>query len=435
MSDVAPVVTAEPIRIVPTPKPIESAKPYQRYEGILSDLEVGLFDDAVDLKWDSHTLLEAALIAGGVRNADKLTECTAQFERLADQAADSINEDAVHETLARKLFEFMHRRILVGGYDLECTDLATTLEKGQYNCVSSTVLFNCLATRFGLEPVGIELPGHAMSRVCLDGENVDVETTCAAWFRLQHDPKRRAALIAKTIGVGLQTSETRPGREVSPVELVAMIYYNRGVDLLTMQRFTEAAAANAKALRLDPSSETAQGNLLATLNNWAITVGATQKFEQAIDLLQQGLRLDPHYETFAANYVHLYYQWSESLCAQDDFEAALEVLGQADTSLLGPDRLAQLRLEVYRHWARRMFQQGKSHQALQLLRTAETECQPLAGLYQQVEAQMLAETAAVLEQQNRHSEAAILLDWGLGRQPDSELLNERREALVSAAAH
>jgi hypothetical protein len=224
MSGAAPVVTVQPIRIIPTPKPIELARAYQRHEGPLSDLEVRLFDDAIDSKWDEHTLLEAALIAGGVRDANQLAESADRFDRLAEKAAGSIEEELSAELLATKLFDFMHREILVSGYELECTDLAATLEHGQFNCVSSTVLFNCLAARFGLHPVGMELPGHAMSRLHLGGKHVDVETTCPAWFRLQHDPKRRAALIAKTIGADLHGPGTRPGREVSPVELVAMIY-------------------------------------------------------------------------------------------------------------------------------------------------------------------------------------------------------------------
>ncbi len=396
LSDAAPVVTVEPIRIIPTPKPIETACPYQRYEGTLCDLEVRLFDDAIDSKWDCHTLLEAALIAGGVRDAKRLEASTDRFDRLVHKAAGSIEKDTQAEGLAKKLFDFMHREILVSGYELECTDLAATLTHGHFNCVSSTVLYNCLAARFGLNPVGMELPGHAMSRLHLDGKHVDVETTCPAWFRLQHDPKRRAALIAKTIGADPHASGIRLGREVSPVELVAMIYYNRGVDLLTARRFAEAAAANAKALRLDPSSATARGNLLATLNNWAIMVGASQEFEQAIDLLQQGLNLDPHYETFAANYVHLYYQWAETLCAQHDYEAALDVLGGANAELLGSDRLSQMRQRVYRRWAREMIQQGKSRQALQLLRTSDAESRPMASLSPRSESKTLVDESAML---------------------------------------
>ena len=410
LSDDSPVVTAEPIRIIPTPKPIQTARPYQHYEGLLSDLEVGLFDDAIDSKWDSHTLLEAALIAGGVRNMKQLQESTDRFNRLVTKAAASINRSLTGEALARKLFDFMHREILVSGYELECTDLAATLEHGHFNCVSSTVLYNCLAARFGLEAVGMELPGHAMSRLHVQGKHIEVETTCPAWFRLQHDPQRRAALIAKTIGADPRAAGNPPGREVSAVELVAMIYYNRGVDLLTAHRFSEAAAANAKALRLDPSSDTARGNLLATLNNWAITVGAGQEFERAIDLLQQGLALDPHYETFAANYVHLYYQWAETLCARHDYEAALSVLAGAKADLLGTDRLSQMRQRVYRRWAREMIQKGQSRQALQLLRTSDAEGQPMANLAEPAERAALSNESAA-----SFTEAESLLKQGLDR--------------------
>lgn len=411
------VVTLEPIRIIPTPKPIQSVRPFQRYEGRLSDLEVRLFDDAIDSKWDHHSLILAALIAGGVDDAERLAQAMDRFETLVRKAAASIETGAAAEVRARQLFDFMHREVLVNGYELECTDLAATLEHGKFNCVSSTVLFNCLAARFGLDAVGIELPGHAMSRLHLAGKDVDVETTCPAWFSLQHDPKRRAALIAKTIGVDLQAPGARPGREVSSVELVAMIYYNRGVDLLTVQHFSEAAAANAKALRLDPSSETARGNLLATLNNWAITVGSGREYERAIDLLKQGMSLDPHYETFAANYVHLYYQWSETLCTEREYDEALAVLRQADPAMLGPDRLAQLRQRVYRRWARQMIQEGKSQQALQLLETADAELPPSSGSLVPVETSPIADDPGPL------SGSPGLLQRGLDRQPQSRLLN------------
>ena len=418
MSDAKSLGNAEPIRIVPTPKPIALARPYQHYEGRLNDLEVALFDDAIDSRWDRHTLIQAALIAGGVGNAKQLAEANARFDRLAERAALLIKAGDAPETIARKLFDFMHREILVNGYELECTDLAATLEHGKFNCVSSTVLFNCLASRFGLEAVGIELPGHAMSRLHLGGKNLDVETTCPAWFRLQHDPKRRAALIAKTIGVDPQGPGIRPGREVSAVELVAMIYYNRGVDLLTAHRFEEAAAANAKALRLDPSSETARGNLLATLNNWAIMAGAGHDYVKAIGLLEEGIKLDPHYETFAANYVHLYYQWAESLCARQEYAAALGVLGQADSATLGLDRLAQLQQRVYRRWARQMIEEGRSTQALQLLQTAEAGSRPVAGAIMPIDGDALAS-----EPESIHEDEQ-LLKRGLDRRPQSRLLKE-----------
>lgn len=426
VSEPVSIPQAQGTRALAAPIPAPGA--YAGYEGPLGELERRLLADAADRHWDSHSLLEAALIAGGVGGQKQLDLCVGRFNALADEAASLVAAEAAPETRAQQLFDFMHRRILVGGYRLESTDLAATLESGRFNCVSSTVLFNWLAARFGLDSVALELPGHAMSRLRLGGADLDVETTCPGWFQLRHDPRRQAALVAKTLGVGLSSS--RPGREVSPVELIAMIYYNRGVDLLSEQRFAEAAAANAKALRLDPTSETARGNLLATLNNWAITFGARHQYEEAIRLLSQGLELDRRYETFTANYIHLHYQWADRLSGNNEFDKALEILRQADAELLGADRLAQLRLDVYRRWARHLIQLGRSEQALQLLRAAEVDCRPAGRLLQQVEVQILADWAASLARQNRHSEAVTLLDWGLARQPDSELLNRHRRAAL-----
>ena len=280
------------------------------------------------------------------------------------------------------------------------------LEDGRFNCVSSTVLFNCLALRFGLEPVALELPGHAMTRLRLGSVNLDVETTCPGWFQLRHDPRRQAALVAKTLGAG--HADSRAGREVSPVELIAMIYYNRGVDLLSEQRFAEAAAANAKALRLDPTSKTARGNLLATLNNWAITVGAEHQYEEAIRLLSQGLALDRRYETFRANYIHLHYQWADRLASGNDFDKALRsspgrrrtaradrlpscgststALGPAASSLAGPSEPCNCSARP--NWS------------------ASPPGNPPAS-----RGADLADWAASLARQNRHAEAVSLLDW------------------------
>ena len=83
-----------------------------------------------------------------------------------------------------------------------------------------------------------------------------------SWFQPERTihGSRRAA-VTQTIGAAAAADRSK-AREVSPIQMAAMIYYNRGVDLLSEKRFAEAARANAKALRLDPQNATARGNLL-----------------------------------------------------------------------------------------------------------------------------------------------------------------------------
>ena len=315
-----------------------------------------MFADAADGRLDEHTLLVAALVASGVEHEKTLRHYQRRLAALVGELSRPGRLAGTPEHRARTVFEFMHRRVLRGGYSLDCTDLRIALDRGRFNCVSGSVLFNCLAEEIGLAVCGLEIPGHAMSRVHLRRGAIDVESTCPNWFRLMDDPKKQAELVEKTIG-------TRPrgdrltAREVSPIQLTAMIYYNRGVDLLAAKRFEQAAVANAKSLRLDPSSTTARGNLLATINNWAIDLGNSRRFAEAADLLRRGLAFDPNYEPFESNYVHVNHQWVEQLCQSGQFAAALDALAKAAAELPHRHYFQRAPAEVYRRWARTLCAQ------------------------------------------------------------------------------
>jgi len=319
--------------------------------GQLCPLEERLFDDAADGRLDLFSPLDAALIASGIGDAKTLRCYEVRLAVLIAELDASGNVAGGPRERARAVFEFMHCRVLVGGYRIECTDLRTALDDGRFNCVSASVLFNCMAGEFGLEVCGLEIPGHMMSRVTLPKGSLDVETTCPGWFRLMGDPDRQAAAVKKTIGE-ISSNARSQTREVSPVEIAAMIYYNRGVDLLAEKRFAEAANANAKALRLDCNSTTARGNLLATLNNWAIELGGSDRHAEAVDLLRQGLSFDPDYEAFSLNYVHVHHQWVEHLCRTGRFEEALNVLAAAAGELPNRPYFRHAPQEVHRRWDR-----------------------------------------------------------------------------------
>ena len=317
-----------------------------------SDLEVGLFADAADGSLDVHSLVAAALVASGVHDRAAMDDYLHRFAQWVEElrASGAVVGSPRHR--AQVVFEFMHRRILHAGYRIDCTDLTSTLDEGRYNCVSASVLFCCLAEQFGLEVRGLEVPGHAMSRLVLSDETLDVESTASRWFRLMDDPQRRAELIEKTTGF-------RPGdlaaaaacREVSGVELIATIYYNRGVDLLAEKQFAQAAVANAKALRLDPSSRTARGNLLATLNNWAIAQAAPANTPRPPGLLRTGFALDPAFHSFVVNYVHVHRQWVDALCQSGRFAEAIAVLSQAAQDQPDEPWFAQAAADVQRRWS------------------------------------------------------------------------------------
>jgi len=301
-------------------------------------LEAAMLADAQDGRWNHHALLEAALVASGVYGPDDVRHYRERWERLLNWLRRTSPEEDDPVRLAQHVLETLHARLLTGGYRSEATALQTAFDEGRFNCVSATVLFVCLAEEMGLEVRAVESTGHVAAELLIGGQPLRVETTCAKWFRLGRqermrqwatiagrqddrdhhgretrrlqpavvppgggpaempdDYDRSASMLSHNIG------KLRPSRAIDPVKLVAAIYYNRGVDHLLSERFEAAAVCNAKAVLLDPESEQAWGNLLATVNNWAVHLAKQGLYTEAVDLLDQGLAFAPDYRPFRWN--------------------------------------------------------------------------------------------------------------------------------------
>lgn len=310
-----------------------------------------MFADAADGRLDEFSLLDAALVASGVDNADSLRHYQQKAAALVAQLRSLAALAETPHQQVEAVFEFLHRQVLHGGYDLAYTDLRRVLDDGRFNCVSATVLMNYLAGQLGLDCRGLEMPGHTMTRVRLAEGVLDIETTCPQWLRLGNDRRQPSTISTKAIGAAAGADRSK-AREVSPIQMAAMIYYNRGVDLLGEKRFAEAAAANAKALRLDPHNATARGNLLATINNWSIELGNSQHFVEAVELLRRGLAMEAKFAPFAQNYVHVHRQWVDQLCHEQRFAEAIEILSRATAEMPDRDYLRRAQSEVRERWAK-----------------------------------------------------------------------------------
>ena len=326
----------------------------------IDPVERALFQDAQGGKWDHFDLFRAAMIVEGVRDIELIRAYEARLDALVARvtAASRSSGDASPQALTRALFEAMHKEILTQSYSIDCTELSKVMKTGYFNCVSATVLFNCLAEKAGLDVCALEMPGHALSRVRLpNGASLDPETTCPTWFDLQSDKERQLAVLqriapapAQPNGVTAQNAANAAPeplavlptncREISPVQLAATIYYNIGVDLHAQKRYEEAVAANVKALYLDRDNEQAWTNLLAYINNWALDVASEnkgQRYDVATFLLDQGVALDSTYSNFRDNYTYVFYHWIRGLALLGRFDDAQRVFDIANAQSRVPN--------------------------------------------------------------------------------------------------
>ncbi|GAB6167063.1 hypothetical protein JCM19992_30630 [Thermostilla marina] len=312
-------------------------------------LERRMLRDGLDGRWDDFSYLEAALIAGGVADREQLDAYRVRFESHAQALRDAGVERLSVRQRAKAVFEYMYAHITTSGYRLQASSPAQVLDDGQFNCVTGSLIFRYLGESVGLVVTNIQLPSHAYCRVTTPEGPLVVETTCARWFELIEG--RDSAEVWQELRdkwlkrSGTENESATLARAVTPVELVGTIYYNLGVDLLLDGHFADAAAANRKSLLLDPDNRTARENLLATLNNWAISLASQENVSGAVRLIEEGLRCDNRYPPLVRNYLQLQRRQVAALCDQGRFDDARRLVEQAGR-LLPQNSLAELVSQV-----------------------------------------------------------------------------------------
>ena len=309
------------------------------------------------------TLMEASIIASQPKTAAEANSLLNIYENIeygvlmklskVDSRQD-LNLKQKEELKAELILDFMHQKVFVK-YVLEGTTINNLLEHGYYNCVTASLLFCSLAEKAGLNVTAVELPGHAMCWVYLsDGERLEVETTCGNWFKYRNDPETQQKVICKLIRDASPQLKDQSDKmlllqvpqPISDKRLIAKIYYNRGVDLLGSGDYAGALEANAIAYCLDLQSETTFGNLLATMNNWAIALCREGKYEEATALLREGLRHQPNYPPFKNNHTHVYHHWVDSLYRNGQMNEALHVAAVAASEQPDVDHFKRLQEQI-----------------------------------------------------------------------------------------
>jgi tetratricopeptide (TPR) repeat protein len=288
-----------------------------------SPLEAQLLEDMADGQLQQFSLLEAALIASGVDSPTVLTSYTERFSVILQRSFEVPQDqvpDAGHE--ARAILDWLHHHVLTGDYQPACTEIDRTLETGNFNCVTSTILYRCLADAHGVTVETLSQPDHVFCRAP-GSPPIIIQTTSPTGVI---DLASSAGLPRNAM---ISSASRSPERVLSDVQLVAKIYYNRGV--LSLENYAHAAALAwlSRAADLDAEDATARSNLLACINNSAIYEAQAGDFPGALQLLERGKMIAPDYEAFYHNEVYVYYTWARHLSAHQRFAEALEVLDEA----------------------------------------------------------------------------------------------------------
>jgi hypothetical protein len=319
-------------------------------------LEEQLFLDAEDGELEL-TLFDAALVAShaapavaqGLRIRHQALVREAQIRILA---ADSEVEAAA------VVYSLMHEKVLSGRYRAESTSLVEAMNSGDFNCVSATILFQSLATNCGLSVTPMATPSHVYSRLEKPSKT-NIQTTCPDWFDYMDRPDLQQAAMRRTPG---WSPDVEP-RQLSSVQLIGKIYYNRGVFQLNDHLFAVAETNFLQSMQLDQVDESAQENLLATWNNWALAKCSEGDFADASRLILTGIQRDAEYGPFQMNDLHIHQRWAQEMCKEGDFSSASQLLKSCELRRPEVTLFGHSRKAVHRLWARSLEESGQPAEA------------------------------------------------------------------------
>jgi tetratricopeptide (TPR) repeat protein len=393
--------------------------------------EARLLADAADGRLDEVSFLDAVLIANGIRARSLSDELRQRFQGYVERLRSELAEIREPRQRCEAIHQWLHRHVLIGRYQADCTQISRALRHGDYNCVSATLLFQLLCQACEVPTVAVATPTHVYARLVLGPARMDVQTTCPDWFRMSSDQRRRFPQTSERFAVsperaGGNRSSWGKGdiREISDIQLLAKVYYNRGVRHLDARRFGAAEHEFRTSLLLDAEDRSAQENLLATLNNWALQLAEQEDYAEAAAVLNRGFSECPDYAPFQANDLHIHQKWALLLCRRAHYGEALQILEA------GQQRRPEVPLyrdgphAVRRLWMKELVERRDYAGAWRIaLGRGRDGAGPFPG---RSDLESLVDLARQLAASGRRVDALRLLDEGLRLQSESSLLKRTR---------
>lgn len=200
--------------------PVEAVLPPLATE--LSPEEMASYRALQEGKASPEELLRGALLASGV-SPKEVERYEKQARRHFDRMLPELRRQSDPAQRVRLLLLLMHRDVL-RSYVLDQSYADVLLDRGVYNCLSSSLLFNVYAGWLGLRSGGVLLESHPLSWVEIDGRVVPVEPTDPQGFEPNYTGEQFRVFLERR---RLEPGDRTAGRQVSNANLVARILTDR----------------------------------------------------------------------------------------------------------------------------------------------------------------------------------------------------------------
>ncbi|HOJ50338.1 MAG TPA: hypothetical protein PKW55_05955 [Spirochaetota bacterium] len=302
-------------------------------------------------------LLDSALVISGVP-IGLLPDYKAKLESIFNSIIKETEGLESYKKLD-KVLQLLHEK-LFKNYKENVTSLKETVDKGLFNCVSSSFIYNLVAEKLGFQTRGILLKDHIFTQININNEWIDVETTVKFGF----DPGKRKETqdeFTKLTRFVYVPPSKRSGKEeiVTNWEYLSVLYANIGVEFLNRREFDNALSYFFKAVLIRDNLNEAVHNLKAGYITYSIYRAEIKDFEKAENILKEILIIYPDFKIAKDNLKSIYINWANYLFDIKKYDEGIEIV-EKNKDYLTSEEIKNF----YLVWAQNLYLAKKYSEAI-----------------------------------------------------------------------
>ncbi len=252
------------------------------------------FFNAVDSKnrnININELFDGAIIASSITNQSDFNRYKTKLNKIRSDAKSYMQRYSGRSKYDRGqlLLTWLYDTSILKKYGEYETSMAGLLDYGNYNCVSSAILYGLLCQENGISAMGVfsDAEEHVFVVVSTEKGNIDVETTNEYGF----EPGVRYADGGDSEKTYYRDRETRP-----MLALLGQLYENMSAEAEKGYNRPNInnLATEKKGFYLDPLNKGFQDNMLVEYYNAAWAYMDKNQYANAKKVIDEALKFDPN---------------------------------------------------------------------------------------------------------------------------------------------
>ncbi|PPS21850.1 hypothetical protein DJ52_08355, partial [Brachyspira murdochii] len=214
-------------------------------------------DELTELEYDFFTKIDNGetndlelhydgfIIASGITDEEEFKFYRGKLDEIRNLAKKDLSQYTEEGAYAfgKRLLNWLYSSGVLKKYFETSTLFQDLIYKGEYNCLSSSILYSLLYSEFGFKVAGVLTSSHAFCTVYTEQGKIDVETTISRGFNPGQKEIRNTG--NSTIVTFVPQGNYRDRNEVDIFTLIATLYPN-SISLKKIEKDLEKQLVMAK---------------------------------------------------------------------------------------------------------------------------------------------------------------------------------------------